>query len=66
MLYEFHTEEKLVSLIEQLINIEKIPHEIISKYWIRAYTVESNFYRKMNKDLRQSNTNNYLTYIQMM
>jgi len=45
MLYEFHTEEKLVSLIEQLINIEKIPHEIISKYWIRAYTVESNFYK---------------------
>ena len=66
MLYEFHTEEKLVSLIEQLINIEKIPHEIISKYWIRAYTVESNFYRKMNKDLKQLNTNNYLTYIQMM
>ena len=66
MLYQYNTEEKLVSLFEQLINIEKIPHEIISKYWVRAYTLESNFYRKMNKDLRQSNTNNYLTYIQMM
>ena len=66
VLHEYKTQKELVCLFEQLINIEKIPIEIISKYWIRAYSLESDFYKTMNKDLRQANTINYLTYIQMM
>ena len=59
-------EKELVDVFEQLINVDKIPHEILSKYWARAYTLESNFYKNMNGDLKKLNTKNYLTYIQMM
>ncbi len=49
-----------------MINVDKIPHVILSKYWARAYTLDSNFYRNMNRDLKKLNTKNYLTYIQIM
>jgi len=63
---EYNSEKELVSLFDQMIYFEKIPHEIISKYWIRAYSLESDFYKTMNKDLIKANTKNYLTYIQIM
>ena len=46
--------------------MKEIPNEIISKYWARAYTLESPFYKEMNEDLRSSKINKYLSYIQMM
>ena len=54
------------SLFEQLFSVNEVPYEIICKYWIRAYTYESNFYKEMNKNLRINNTKEYLIYIQMM
>ena len=66
ILNEYSNEENIVSLFDRLINIEKIPHEILSKYWIRAYTAETKFYKNMNEDLRKSKVKKYLTYIQMM
>ena len=51
MLKKYSTEKKLVNLFKQ-INFEfQIPNEVISKYWVRAYTAETNFYKDMNKDL---------------
>ena len=43
ILNEYSNEESIVSLFDRLINIEKIPHEILSKYWIKAYTAETKF-----------------------
>ena len=66
ILNKYISEKELVDVFEQLINVDKIPHEILSKYWARAYTLDSNFYRNMNRDLKKLNTKNYLTYIQIM
>ena len=57
---------EISSLFEQLLSVNEVPYEIICKYWIRAYTYESQFYKEMNKNLRINNTKNYLIYIQMM
>ena len=54
------------TLFEQLLEVDEVPYEIISKYWIRAYTYECNFYKVMNKCLRGNKTENYLIFIQMM
>ena len=43
ILNEYSNEESIVSLFDRLINIEKIPHEILSKYWIKTYTAETKF-----------------------
>ena len=57
---------EISSLFEQLLAVDEVPHEIICKYWIRAYTYESDFYKEMNKNLRVNQTKEYLIYIQMM
>ena len=58
--------KEMIKLIAQLIRKKNIPIEIISKFWVRAYTVECNFYRDMNKDLRENKISKYLPFIQMM
>ena len=57
---------EISSLFEQLLAVKEAPYEIICKYWIRAYTYESDFYKEMNKNLRINNSKEYLIYIQMM
>ena len=65
-IFSKYKNSQITPLFEQLLCLDKIPNEIISKYWIRAYTSSCGFYRDMNKDLRLSKTDNYLIYIQMM
>lgn len=66
MLKKYSTEKKLVNLFKQ-INFEfQIPNEVISKYWVRAYIAETNFYKDMNKDLRLGKIDKYLPFIYMM
>ena len=57
---------EISSLFEQLLSVNEVPYEIICKYWIRAYTYESDFYKEMNKNLRVNKTKEYLIFIQMM
>ena len=66
MLEKYSKEEKIVDLFKQINDMKDIPNEIISKYWARAYTLESPFYEEMNDDLRSGKINKYLSYIQMM
>ena len=53
-------------LIIQLENNSKLPNEIICKYWARAYTIESPFYKIMNKRLREKKGKLFVTFIKMM
>jgi len=66
MQIKYSNEKKLVKLFEQLDKRFNIPNEIISKYWVRAYTAESNFYKDMNKNLRLNKIAKYLPFIHMM
>ena len=52
--YKDKAEEK--NLIEQLLD-KNIPKVILYKYWLRLYTLNGNFYRNLNEDLRKSSFN---------
>ena len=53
-------------LIEPLSALKYVPVEIISKYWARVYTIESNFYREINNKLMKSDINLYDIYIRTL
>ena len=57
---------ELKELIEQLLLNIKIPFQILIKYWLRAYTMETNFYKTMNKELRERSSNRYDILIKVL
>ena len=61
-----YNNEELTHLIKPLNNIKYIPKEIICKYWIRAYTIDSNFYREMNNKLMLENFNLFNIFVKLM
>ena len=66
MLKTYEKFDRIQDLFSQLVEVSDIPIEIISKFWVRSYTEESDFYRKMNQDLQQNKSKNYLPFIQML
>ena len=57
---------EMKKLITQLLLNINIPCEILVKYWLRAYTSESDFYKKMNDYLIRQLGNDYDTYIKVV
>ena len=55
--------KKLLITIKNILNI---PLELLSKYYARLYTIESDFYKDINKDLRENKKENYLPYIKVL
>ena len=53
-------------LIEPLSLIKYIPIEIICKYWIRVYTINSDFYKEINNKLMKSEIKLYDIYIRTL
>ena len=64
-LYNIYSKENSIikELLEQILIMKNIPIEILCKYYARIYTVESNFYKDINKDLRMNNKDKYFPYI---
>ena len=59
--------KELNNIIKNLNLFGYLPFQILSKYWVRLYTIESKFYKILNNDLMKSKLNsNYKTYIKMM
>ena len=57
---------ELNSLINTLDLFQYIPFEILSKYWAKLYTIESDFYKVLNNHLMKSKLPfNYKTFIKM-
>ena len=58
---------ELDQMLNSLKSVSNIPLELLSKYYTRIYTEDnSKFYRDINKDLREKNINNYLSYIKVL
>ena len=55
----------IYKLISQIYD-KDCPLSIRIKYWLRAYTIESNFYKNLNTQLMQNNYKDYLPYIQIL
>ena len=59
----------LKTLFEPIMEAKNIPIELLAKYYIRAYTIESPFYRELNEDLRKTDNKKvsfYLIYIKYL
>ena len=56
----------LKQLFGSIESMENIPIEILSKYYARLYTEESDFYKDLNKDLRLNKKDKYLPYIKTL
>ena len=57
---------QLKSLFEPIKNSLNIPVQLLSKYYAKLYTAETDFYKKINEDLRQNKTENYLPFIKIL
>ena len=57
---------ELKELLNQIKSVYDIPIELLSKYYARLYTIESDFYRDINNDLRNNKTMDYLPYIKVL
>ena len=63
LMYNYGDEMK--ELIQQIYNIN-CPISLRIKYWLRAYTLETKFYKDMNSDLMKDNIKPYIPYIQLL
>ena len=68
LLYSKYSESSssLEELLSPIKSIYDIPIELLSKYYARVYTIESDFYREINKDLRENKTVDYLPFIKVL
>ena len=57
---------ELKDLISQLLVDINIPLQILVKYWIRAYTIQSNFYGEINYILIKKLNNDFDIYIRVL
>ena len=67
-LYDIYSKESysLKKLFGPIRFIPNIPIEIISKYYIRAYTSTSNFHTNINRDLGVNKIDKYITMIKTL
>jgi len=64
--YVYDDKEQMKKLIGQLENMPDMPNEIICKYWMRAYTLETDFYKIMNEKLQIKKGDFFCPYIKMI
>ena len=67
-LYNTYCQEKnrLKTLFGPIESMPNIPLEILSKYYARLFTAESNFYKDINEDLGLNKKDKYLPYIKAL
>ena len=58
--------DKICDLLKGMILFNDIPEPILSKFFARAYTLESPFYGIMNQNLMKRNYKYYSTYIKLL
>jgi len=58
--------KELKILLGSIKSMTNIPIELLSKYYARLYTIESNFYKDINKDLKLNIKEKYLPFIKTL
>ena len=56
----------LIDLIEPLTIIKNLNPKVLSKFYVRAYSLETPFYRNLNWDLMMLNGENYFPFIKIL
>ena len=66
-LYNKYSNNKQMSeLLYPLLSFENIPIKLLYKYYIKAYTSESDFNNELNKDLLNGKINEYINFIKII
>ena len=67
-LYEKYSknDEKLKELLGSINSASNIPIEILSKYYARLYSADSNFHKEINKELASDKKEKFLPYIKIL
>ena len=63
---KYGTNEDIDKLLNSIKYIKDIPIQLLSKYYTRLYTIESQFYYDINKELRGNDKDKYLSYIKIL
>ena len=58
--------EEIKKILGPILSIPNIPIEILSKYYVRIFTLYSDFHFELNKDLRLNKTEKYLPFIKTL
>ena len=68
LLYNTYSKDndELKKLLDSIISMKNIPIELLSKYYARLYTIDSNFYKDINKDLGLNKIEKYLSFIKTL
>lgn len=61
-----YSEKEIIDLINPMLYIKEIPHEIVAKYFLRTYTEETSFYKEMNNLLMKKKGIDYQSYINVL
>ena len=63
---KYSNNKQIHDLLVQIESMQNIPIEILSKYFVRLFSSESEFYKDINKDLRLGKIEKYLPYIKVL
>ena len=58
--------ENINNLFKSIKSIPDIPIELLSRLYARLYTIDSDFYKDLNRDLKDNKKENYLSYIKVL
>ena len=65
-LRNFENVKILKILFEQLFEVKNIPHEILYKYWLKAFFSDSDFSSYINEELQTDNFENNFIFVQIL
>ena len=63
---KFSNNKEIYKLLNSIIYIPDIPLELLSKYYVRLYTIESQFNNDINTELRGNQKDKYLPFIKLL
>ena len=66
LLLNRHGERAIANLIHPLLYVKEMPHEILAKFFTKAYTEQTSFYPEMNNSLMKKNVREYEAFIRIM
>jgi len=66
MYKEYSHINEIKTIFAQLVEVENIPYEILYKYWLKALSLDTNFFRDINQELKSKNVEHYSVFIQGM
>ena len=72
LLYEYYNvkdkvkNKNFLSFLSTIKSIQDIPKEILAKYFARLYTIESDFYGDINRDLGTNKIEKYIPFIKIL